>query len=98
MTERADRHPFIILDSKSCVFLVLCVAAGAAGDNNMQSPRFVTQPSASASIVSEGRAKFLQCQAVGKLLPVWLLPYESSYAYHVTTIQAGRDYFGHGGY
>jgi hypothetical protein len=34
----------------------------------MQSPRFVTQPSASASIVSEGRAKFLQCQAVGELL------------------------------
>jgi len=33
--------------------------------DNMQAPRFVTQPSASASIVSEGRAKFLQCQAVG---------------------------------
>ena len=32
----------------------------------MQAPRFVTQPSASASIVSEGRAKFLQCQAVGE--------------------------------
>ncbi len=34
--------------------------------DNVQAPRFVTQPSASASIVSEGRAKFLQCQAVGK--------------------------------
>ena len=32
----------------------------------MQAPRFITQPSASGSIVAEGRTKILQCQALGK--------------------------------
>ncbi|XP_032779959.2 protein sidekick isoform X2 [Daphnia magna] len=48
---------------QSVLLLFLCQHISSA--DNMQSPRFVTQPSASASIVSEGRAKFLQCQAVG---------------------------------
>ena len=48
----------------------VCCCCLNLGDNPQQSPRFVTQPSASASIVSEGRAKFLQCQAVGECLSV----------------------------
>lgn len=32
----------------------------------LQPPRFTTQPSSSGSIVSEGRTKILQCHALGK--------------------------------
>ena len=31
----------------------------------LQAPRFITQPSASGSIVAVGRTKILQCQALG---------------------------------
>ena len=34
--------------------------------SELQAPRFITQPSASGSIVAEGRTKILQCQALGK--------------------------------
>ena len=34
--------------------------------DNLQAPRFITQPSASGSIVAVGRTKILQCQALGK--------------------------------
>ena len=33
--------------------------------DSLQAPRFITQPSASGSIVAEGRTKILQCQALG---------------------------------
>ena len=33
--------------------------------SELQAPRFITQPSASGSIVAEGRTKILQCQALG---------------------------------
>ena len=39
--------------------------AGVFG-SELQAPRFITQPSASGSIVAEGRTKILQCQALGK--------------------------------
>ena len=35
-----------------------------------QAPRFITPPSASGSIVAEGRTKILQCQAVGENLKI----------------------------
>ena len=34
--------------------------------DSLQAPRFITQPSASGSIVAEGRTKILQCQALGR--------------------------------
>jgi hypothetical protein len=34
--------------------------------SELQAPRFITPPSASGSIVAEGRTKILQCQALGK--------------------------------
>jgi hypothetical protein len=36
--------------------------------DSLQAPRFITQPSASGSIVAEGRTKILQCQALGNML------------------------------
>ena len=33
--------------------------------DELQAPRFITQPSASGSIVAVGRTKILQCQALG---------------------------------
>ena len=32
----------------------------------LQAPRFITPPSASGSVVAEGRTKILQCQALGE--------------------------------
>ena len=34
--------------------------------SELQAPRFITLPSASGSVVAEGRTKILQCQALGK--------------------------------
>ena len=34
--------------------------------DELQAPRFITQPSASGSIVAVGRTKILQCQALGE--------------------------------
>ena len=39
---------------------------GTVSGSELQAPRFITQPSASGSIVAEGRTKILQCQALGK--------------------------------
>ncbi|XP_035707340.1 protein sidekick isoform X3 [Folsomia candida] len=42
----------------------------ASGENShLQAPRFITQPSAAGSIVSEGRTKILQCHALGSPQP-----------------------------
>ena len=62
------RHRCTFYIARRDLFIIHFFSFSGADNNNMQSPRFVTQPSASASIVSEGRAKFLQCQAVGKAL------------------------------
>lgn len=43
------------------------VASDTVSQQQIQPPRFTTQPSSSASIVSEGRTKILQCYALGKL-------------------------------
>lgn len=40
--------------------------ANADSSQQLQPPRFTTQPSSSGSIVSEGRTKILQCHALGK--------------------------------
>lgn len=45
------------------VLLTICQASSAA--DVLQAPRFTMQPSSSDSIVSEGRTKILQCQAIG---------------------------------
>lgn len=37
----------------------------------LQAPRFITQPSSSSNIVSEGRTKILQCQATGYPQPTY---------------------------
>eukprot|EP00090_Calanus_glacialis_P041134 TRINITY_DN7227_c0_g1_i2.p1 TRINITY_DN7227_c0_g1~~TRINITY_DN7227_c0_g1_i2.p1 ORF type:complete len:2186 (-),score=220.82 TRINITY_DN7227_c0_g1_i2:579-7136(-) len=49
------------------LFVCLLVLAwtGRALADNLQAPRFITQPSASGSIVAVGRTKILQCQALG---------------------------------
>ena len=39
------------------------LAQGSAAE--LQAPRFITLPSASGSVVAEGRTKILQCQALG---------------------------------
>ena len=36
--------------------------------DELQAPRFITQPSASGSIVAVGRTKILQCQALGEFI------------------------------
>ena len=36
--------------------------------SELQAPRFITLPSASGSVVAEGRTKILQCQALGEFL------------------------------
>ncbi|XP_015515694.2 protein sidekick isoform X1 [Neodiprion lecontei] len=43
----------------------ICIAGGACATESLQEPRFITQPSSSGSILSEGRTKILQCQARG---------------------------------
>ena len=45
---------------------------GTVSGSELQAPRFITQPSASGSIVAEGRTKILQCQALGKSSFVFL--------------------------
>jgi len=44
---------------------VLMISTGRCGADELQAPRFITQPSASGSIVAVGRTKILQCQALG---------------------------------
>lgn len=44
--------------------------------SQQQAPRFITHPSSSGSIVSEGRTKILQCLALGKSKPT--ISYSSS--------------------
>ena len=50
-----DLNKIIISD----YFLTVDISA------ELQAPRFITQPSASGSIVAVGRTKILQCQALG---------------------------------
>ncbi|XP_012274978.1 protein sidekick isoform X2 [Orussus abietinus] len=42
-----------------------CLATCACAPESLQAPRFITQPSSSGNILSEGRTKILQCQAGG---------------------------------
>jgi len=49
-----------------CSLLVISgTLTAAVGQDELQAPRFITQPSASGSIVAVGRTKILQCQALG---------------------------------
>ena len=46
--------------------LILFLTLSFLISDSLQAPRFITKPSASGSIVAEGRTKILQCQALGK--------------------------------
>ncbi|XP_046680839.1 protein sidekick isoform X3 [Homalodisca vitripennis] len=52
-----------------CIIIVVLLGIFLLGASvkaeSLQAPRFITQPSSSSSIVSEGRTKILQCQALG---------------------------------
>lgn len=48
-----------------CFLWLLGIFLPFALAESLQAPRFITQPSSSSSIVSEGRTKILQCQALG---------------------------------
>ena len=67
-----DRSLWFIVDLKvqNLYFVFISglfgCCASAANFGHIQAPRFITQPSASGSIVAEGRTKILQCQALGK--------------------------------
>ncbi len=50
----------------SCLMHNFVLFSGACVGSTLQAPRFITPPSASGSIVAEGRTKILQCQALGK--------------------------------
>ncbi|XP_044732733.1 protein sidekick isoform X2 [Chrysoperla carnea] len=47
-----------------CLVIFVSLVNNCNADS-LQAPRFTTQPSSSSSIVSEGRTKILQCQALG---------------------------------
>ncbi|XP_059483916.1 protein sidekick [Neocloeon triangulifer] len=47
------------------LFVTLLALPFAAPAENLQAPRFISQPASPSSIVSEGRTKILQCQAQG---------------------------------
>merc|ERR550532_1899735 len=49
----------------TCAILFLTLTWGAQASAELQAPRFITLPSASGSVVAEGRTKILQCQALG---------------------------------
>ncbi|CAG7684684.1 unnamed protein product, partial [Allacma fusca] len=54
------------------IILISTLTGGDHLENNqLQAPRFITQPSAAGSIVSEGRTKILQCQALGIPQPMY---------------------------
>lgn len=48
------------------VFVIFSLSQIVDSSQQLQPPRFTTQPSSSGSIVSEGRTKILQCHALGK--------------------------------
>ena len=50
------------------IYIYLFLISGFLGSSaqTLQAPRFITPPSASGSVVAEGRTKILQCQALGK--------------------------------
>lgn len=47
----------------------LTPSLASPSQQQQQAPRFITHPSSSGSIVSEGRTKILQCHALGKSKP-----------------------------
>ncbi|XP_015603138.1 protein sidekick isoform X3 [Cephus cinctus] len=49
----------------AALYFVFWFAGSACAIEPLQGPRFSTQPSSSGNILSEGRTKFLQCQAIG---------------------------------
>ncbi|XP_055684947.1 protein sidekick isoform X2 [Lutzomyia longipalpis] len=67
-SERSCRHRIF-------TFVLFCFLAlgqtRAESQQHLQSPRFTTQPSSFASIVSEGRTKILQCYAQGSPPPMY---------------------------
>jgi len=72
------RRRFKHLPRGSVLFVICALLASWTGNcraDNLQAPRFITQPSASGSIVAEGRTKILQCQALGFPQPSyrWLM-------------------------
>ncbi|XP_054261356.1 protein sidekick-like [Macrosteles quadrilineatus] len=53
---------------KNIVCFLVCgiiLLGSSVSAESLQAPRFITQPSGSSNIVSEGRTKILQCQALG---------------------------------
>ena len=46
----------------------------------LQAPRFITLPSASGSVVAEGRTKILQCQALGESSTVSVCLFEQYFS------------------
>jgi len=52
--------------SKIVLMISILLQGSVCAASELQAPRFITQPSASGSIVAEGRTKILQCQALGK--------------------------------
>ncbi|XP_039293021.1 protein sidekick isoform X1 [Nilaparvata lugens] len=54
-----------IFQPKLLFLLCLSSVVPFTRTESLQAPRFITQPSSSTNIVSEGRTKILQCQALG---------------------------------
>ena len=48
--------------------------------SELQAPRFITLPSASGSVVAEGRTKILQCQALGESSTVSVCLFEQYFS------------------
>lgn len=75
--------------------LLMLFAATETLAENLQAPRFITQPSSASSIVSEGQIKILQCQALGQPQPqyrwlkdgVALNDFSSEYFYKILNIR-----------
>ncbi|XP_050437025.1 protein sidekick isoform X2 [Adelges cooleyi] len=53
------------------VLLLLAVFISSSDCQSLQPPRFITQPSSTKNLVSEGQTKMLQCQALGYPAPVY---------------------------
>ncbi|XP_050535550.1 protein sidekick isoform X2 [Daktulosphaira vitifoliae] len=53
------------------ITILLAIFISSSQSQSLQPPRFITQPSSTKNLVSEGQTKMLQCQALGYPAPVY---------------------------